>query len=393
MTGYVRKRGKKWCYCFDIGDINGKRKRIERIGGNTKRECEISLRNALNEYDTGYIEPNKTSINDYLSDWLENHIKVNRKINTYNRYQSILKNNILPIIGTINIKDLKPIHIDNMLSIAKKNNLSNTTLQHIYAVLNSALNKAVKLRLLNNNPCEYIERPKRDNFNPNVLSVDEFYNLLKLLNIEKYNDYIFSIALHMVLELGLRRGELSGIEWCNINFDESTISIKNNLIYSHGKTYLTTPKTNDSERVLYISKDLCKLLKEHKKIQLLNKLKYGSHYIKNFYNDQQFDFIMTWEKGNNLHPMYFSNKFSKLMKASSIDKKVRFHDLRHTNATLLLSQGVDFKTIQIRLGHSDINTTLNIYSHVNLEMQKKAVNKLTTLFNGDKLATNIKNTY
>lgn len=94
---------------------------------------------------------------------------------------------------------------------------------------------------------------------------------------------------------------------------------------------------------------------------------------------------MTWESGKRIHPLYYSQKFSKLLKKSSIDKKIRFHDIRHTNATLLLSQGVDFKTIQTRLGHSNINTTLNIYSHVSLEMQKNAVDKLSSIFNGDKM--------
>ena len=134
----------------------------------------------------------------------------------------------------------------------------------------------------------------------------------------------------------------------------------------------------------YISEDLKKLLKSYKSVQNSNKLEYGENYIKNVLNGRAFDFILTWENGSYVHPNYYTLKFNRILKYLKFDKNVRFHDLRHTNATLLLSQGVDFKIIQTRLGHSDINTTLNIYSHVNLEMQKKATEKLADLLSGGK---------
>nr|WP_250160170.1 tyrosine-type recombinase/integrase [Caloranaerobacter azorensis] len=99
---------------------------------------------------------------------------------------------------------------------------------------------------------------------------------------------------------------------------------------------------------------------------------------------------MTWENGKHIHPLYYTQRFNKLLKQLNINRKIRFHDLRHTNATLLLSQGVDFKVIQTRLGHSDINTTLNIYSHVDIEMQKKATEKLTNLLGGGKRVAKLK---
>lgn len=386
MNGHVRKRGDKWYYCFDLGTAEGKRKRVERVGGKTKKECETNLRKALNEYETGYIEPSKMSLSDYLIDWLENHVKDNRKTSTYNRYKSLLRNNVLPGIGLIKLKDLKPIHIENMLTIQKKTGISSTTVQHIYTVLNTALNRAVKLRVLTKNPCDYVDRPKRVKFTANVLSVEEFYSVIDLLDVTLYRDYIFSLALHIVLELGLRRGELAGLEWSNIDFKESTISITNNLVYTDGKTLVSTPKTEESKRVLYISDDLKNLLKSYKLVQNSHKLSYGPRLYKNIYNEREYDFVLTWENGKRLHPLYYTQKFGKLLKESDIEKKVRFHDLRHSNATLLLSQGVDFKTIQTRLGHADISTTLNIYSHVSLEMQKTAVNKLSTILNGGKMA-------
>ena len=384
MQGGVRKRGKRWYYYFDAGTINGKRKKIERVGGDTKVEALKALREAIMKYERGYVEPEKMAVEEYLDDWVENYIKENRKINTYNRYRGLIDRNIIPNIGSILLKDLRSIHVETMFLEEKKKSISNSSLENIYVVINSALNRAVRLQLIYDNPCKYIERPKRDKFVANVLTVEEFYYILNSLNTEKYNDYIFSLALQIVLELGLRRGELAGLEWDNVDFKNNTIEIKNNLIVSNGKVYLDTPKTEESERTLYISDNLKKLLKKHKSIQNEHKLRYGQYYQKNIFNGRKCDFIMTWEDGKYIQPNYYSHRFRKILKKLNFDKPVRFHDLRHTNATLLLSQGVDFKVIQTRLGHSDINTTLNIYSHVNMEMQKDATKKLNKILHGSK---------
>lgn len=387
MSGYVRKRGKKWYYCFDIGMPDGSRKRIERVGGTTKKEAQDSLRKAINEFETGFVESNKLTANEYITDWLENYVKENRKITTYYRYRGLINKYIIPSFGGIKLKDLKPVHIELMLLKCKQGGVGSTTVQHVYTVLNTVLNRAKFQRAITWNPCDSVERPKRDKFVANVLSVEEFYSVLGLLDIKLYRDYVFLVALHIVLELGLRRGELSGLEWKNVDFESNTISISNNITYTNGETFMSTPKTLESERTIYISDDLKQLLKEYKRVQNENKLHYGPKVVRNYYNSIEYDFILTWESGKRIHPLYYSQKFAKLLNKSSIDKKVRFHDLRHTNASLLLSQGVDFKTIQTRLGHSNINTTLNIYSHVSVEMQKNAVKKLSSIINGDKMAT------
>jgi len=386
MSGYVRKRGKKWYYCFDIGMADGSRKRIERVGGVTKKEAQDSLRKALTEYENGFIDSKSLTVGLYIIDWLENFVKENRKLATYYRYKGIVNKYLIPSLGSLKLNELRPIHIEKMLSDSKKTGIKSATVEFIYTVLNITLNRAKFQRIINWNPCESVERPRKEKFVANVLTVDEFYSILSLLNIAIYKDYVFSVALQIVLELGLRRGELCGLEWKNVDFESNTIKIINNINFTNGKTYMSTPKTLESKRILYISDGLKKILREYKLVQSKNKLFYGPRAIKNYYDSIEYDFILTWETGRKIHPMYYTNRFGKLLKESSIVKAIRFHDIRHTNATLLLSQGVDFKTIQSRLGHSNINTTLNIYSHVNLDMQKDAVNKLSSIINGDKMA-------
>lgn len=393
MQGGIRKRGQKWYYYFDITTPEGKQKRIERVAGKEKGDAQKALREAITNYENGYIEPKKETIKDYLIDWLENYIKSNRKINTYNRYKEILFNDIIPYIGNVLLKDIKPVHIDKMLNAGKKRGLSGTTLQNIYGVLNSALNRAVKLQIIINNPCKHIDRPKRDRFRANVLSVEQYDTILSMLSNNKYNNYIFSLALKIELELGLRRGELAGLQWKNIDFKNRLIHIDTNLIYSDSQVLVDTTKTEESERTLTVSKELIEALGAHKKVQSENRLKFGQHYIKtNKFGNQEFDFVMTWENGKYVHPNYYTHRWIKIKEKLNLDKNIRFHDLRHTNASLLLEQGVDFKVIQERLGHSDINTTLNIYSHVNLEMQKKATEKLAEILSSGKNSGKIKNT-
>lgn len=380
MAGSLRKRGNKWYYSYETFDSLGNKKRVERVGGVTKKEAQQKLNEALYKRDCGFIESDNTLLKDYLNNWLETYIKPNRKDNTYYRYKGIIQNAINPVIGSIQLRNLKPIHIEKMLNYNKERGLKNTTLQNIFTALNSSLNRALKLQLINNNVCKFVDRPKRERFVAETLSIEEFHTILNSLNNEDFRDYIMKLALTMTLELGLRRGELSGLTWDNIDFKNNKIKIENNFIKTNAGVKVTTPKTEESKRTLVVSGSLISMLKEHKKILLQNKINYGEFYTnENILDEKKYDFVFIWESGIYIDPNYWTHRFSRVLKKLSINKKIRWHDLRHTNATLLLSQGVNFKTIQIRLGHADINTTLNIYSHVTEEMQREASEKITNL--------------
>ena len=379
MQGNVRKRGSTWSYQFYIGIVDGKKKYKNKGGFKTKGEASKALNEALYEFENmGFVEPSNTPFSLVAEKWLEEYVKPLRKITTYNRYKELLKKYILPSIGALNICDIRIQHIEYIL-MAKNIEISSSTLQSIYTLINTIMNRALKLRLIKENPCKYIERPKREKFTPDILTPSEISTIVNKLDLSNEYDYMFYIALRLTLELGLRRGELAGLEWNNLKLSENSLIIKNNMIYSNGHVYLTTPKTIESIRELYISDDLIALLKDLHKRQNKNKLQYGQFYKNIEFNDLQYSLIMRWDDGSYIHPMYYTKKLTKVIKACNIDKRVRFHDLRHTNATLLLQQGVNSKVVQERLGHKDIATTLNIYSHVNKKMQKDATDKLTDI--------------
>lgn len=133
---------------------------------------------------------------------MENFIKENRKINTYERYKEIYKNNINPYIDKYYLKDLNPLFIEKLLQSEKKRGLSNSTLQSVYGVINSSLNRAVRLQIINENMCKFVERPKREKFVAETLTIDEFNMILNELDKNNYGDYMFSLALTTTLELG-----------------------------------------------------------------------------------------------------------------------------------------------------------------------------------------------
>ena len=337
------------------------------------------------EYENGgYIQPKTSTFMQFSTEWLENYVKPLRKISTYNRYKELI-NKYLQTLGGIPIQNITSYHIEQLL-MSNKKNISGTTLQAVYTIINTIMERAFKLKVIKDNPCKYLERPKRDKFTPDTLDVNEIQLILNSLDLNNNFDYMFCIAFRVTIELGLRLGELAGLEWCNINFTDNLVTIKNNLIYSSGHVLMSTPKNAESCRTIYISSELLNTLKKLHIKQNKNKLKYGEYSIKNIFDEKEYDFIFTWENGSRIHPMYYLNKLKKALITANINKKLRFHDLRHTNATLLLSQGIDLKTIQTRLGHKDINTTLNIYSHVNKEMQKNATEKLNNILGGKAVA-------
>ncbi|WP_097026141.1 tyrosine-type recombinase/integrase [Clostridium peptidivorans] len=380
MQGGVRKRGKTWSYYFYIGIVDGKKKYKEKGGFRLKSEAQEALREAMTEFENGgFIKPKGITFMQFSMEWLENYVKPLRKVSTYNRYRELI-NKYLNDIGNMNIGDIQSYHLEELL-LKNKNNISGSTLQGIYTIINTIMNRALHLKLIKDNPCKYVERPKRDKFTPDTLEIEEIEQLFDVLDQNNNYDYMFFIALKVALELGLRRGELGGLEWSDIDFKENLITVNNNLIYSNGHVLMSTPKTEESNRTIYVSDQILNILRELKEKQEENKNKYGKFYVLNTFDDKDYDLVMAWQNGKYIHPMYYLDKLKKVLKKAGINKDIRFHDLRHTNATLLISQGIDFKTVQNRLGHKDINTTLNIYSHVNKEMQKKATDKLSKILN------------
>ena len=376
MQGSIRKKGKSY-YIRYYQDG----KQIERIGGKTKKEAQIKLNEILYKLENGFTISSDMFMCDYLDMWLDDYIKDIRSENTYVKYKNICDKYIIPVLGDIKLSALKVIHIEKLIRHFRKEGLNPTSTQNYYGIIRAALNKAVKLQLLNDNPCKFIDTPKRGKFKANTLTVQEFYLIYDKLNAELYEDYIFKLALDIALETGLRRGEMCGLTWDDIDFNNKCIHINQALIRVDNTYTISSLKTDSSYRSLPVSDALLVKLENHKKRQKINRVKYGQFYLKNIFNKKEYDLVFTWENGKFIIPSNFLQRLKRMLKHCNINKNIRWHDLRHTNATLLLEGGASMKTVQERLGHSLMQTTSDTYAHVTEKMNREATNIISNILN------------
>ena len=368
MLGSVRKRGSKWYYCFDLGFVNGKRKRIERVGGFTKKEAEAALRKALSELDTTGIhsKPTELSFADYLDQWNKDYVQVNLKHNTQLNYQKVIDNHLKPELGDYKLKYLQPKLLQNFINEKKKCGYSKSTVSLILTILSKCLNYAVQpCGYIKSNPTQYVDLPKIEEIKKesHVFTKNELKYIFE--TFKKGHD--FYIPLMVALHAGTRLGETLGLLWDNIDLENKIIKIRYTLISENNKRKLTSPKTNTSYREIPLGNELYKVLKAHKKYQTENKLKYGQYYIHS-------KFVCTKENGTPLtsDDLRYFGMFCR----KKLDIKANFHSLRHTHATVLLENGADIKEISCRLGHANLSTTMDVYSHVTKKMSDKSISIL-----------------
>lgn len=370
MRGSIRKHGTGWQFTVNLGKdpLTGKRKQKSKGGFRTKKECEKAVNELVMQLEKGeFFEVEKMSLQEYLSYWLATYAKANVAPSTYIRY-SFSAADIIGYLGNIEVSKLKPAHIQKLyadLSNYKKQ--SNSTLLKTHRMLHIALKHGVGWQILSTNPCDNVQPPRAEKTDMSIWTVAEANKFL-----ETIKDEIIFMPVTIALQTGMREGEICALKWDNINLSSATLSVKYTLQKINKILILKNPKTKKSIRTLALMKTTIEELKHHKKNQLQNILALGENY-----NDD--NYVCCWEDGRPIDPMYISKRFNKLVRDYKLPI-IRFHDLRHTHATLLLQQGVNPKIVSERLGHSTISITLDTYSHVLPNMQKEAVLKLDELF-------------
>ena len=365
--GSLRKKGDRWYFSVEIPQTNGKRKRIERAGGRTKKEAQEKMKIFEAEVlKHGYKEESKMKFEELTEIWLKNHVSVNCKCSTLDTYKKYLKNHIVPELGAYKLTDLKPRIInDFFISFKRENKLEPNTIRTIRDILSSCLSYAVfPLELIDSNPCTSIKLPKMETKKDkkDIITLEDLEKIL-LYGQGRCN---FNEMCILLYNTGLRVSEALALQWSDIDMDEKVIHVKHSINTKNSNEYeLTTPKTKTSIRDVYFNNDVEKILKTLKRKQNECKLLYGS-----FYKRYEHDFIFTNRNGSLQSRNTFANA------ARSLQSKGLYfsmHTFRHTHATMLLQAGVNMKDVQTRLGHSDISTTMNIYVQSTTESKKKVV--------------------
>lgn len=255
------------------------------------------------------------------------------------------------------------------LPINSENTLSDRTVAGLHRLLSSMLTTAVYWQVIPSNPCSRVKPPRVERKEAPVLDEVEAAELIRCLENEPLK---YRTAIMLLLYTGLRRGELCGLDWSDIDFDNGLIKVSKSVLYVPGKgVFEDSTKNKSSERVLHITNDMLAMLKEYRAEQMRFRLMVGDLW-------QNSGKIFTSEYGGLINPCVFSSWFRGFIKRYNLPD-VHLHTLRHTSATLLIAGGVDVATVSKRLGHADKTTTLNIYTHAIQSADEAAAQKLNEI--------------
>ena len=357
----------------DIND-DGSRKKVEKVGGDTRPEAEAALRKVLSDIDeTGqYFLGTDTRVKQYLDFWMEEYVKLNLKYNTYENYRFTIKNHINGYLGKKKLTDLSPALLQNFINAEFKKGYSKKTMTITHSVLKNALNMAVyPWGLIKQNPMLYVKIPKYEarpttKKDLKIISLEDFDHMLEITP----EGHPFYIPLNIGFYTGMRVGEVCGLTWDDVDFSNGTITVEKQMVKNDGAWVYGTPKTSSSNRTIFIGQTLLAILKKHKKQQLENRMKYGKLYIDP-------NAVCTKEDGELVTPSVVKWNTRRISNALSLS--FNFHSLRHTHATLLLENGAKMKEISERLGHSRISITMDTYSHVTDKMRNETVDIMENL--------------
>lgn len=398
-SGTIRKRGNNWYYAFDVGVVNGHRKRIERYGGKTKGEAQETLRKALEEYNTAgnVLKLTQMNVEQYFEYWFENYVKKDLKENTQINYRNILDKYIIPTIGIYKVKTISPAVLQKLMNNLSEGDLAEHSVSIILSVIRQAFKMAVfPYQLIKENPANYVRMPKyfedkrKTRESLRLINMDQYKQILSIT--PKAND--FYIPLQIAFNSGLRRGEVCGLEWDCVDFSANTIEVKQQMLQPNSKyvkkdtddksentrtvsvgstlVKLGPPKTEASYRTILVGQTLIDILKEHRKHQMEQRLRYGKYY-------QESNFVCTKENGTPITPNVIKYQCTRIH--NTLGFPFNFHSLRHTHATMLLEHGANIKEIQARLGHKKIETTLDTYTHVTKKMDRETVDIFERMMN------------
>lgn len=358
LRGSIHKKGEKYYPILYLGkDSLGKKKYKWLSGYKKEKDAEKALRKALKDYDDGlYLNVNDMTVEELCEQYFEIYIKT-LSYRTEERYKSIINNSIIPMLGKAKIDEIKTIHIQRYLHTL--NDKAPATVKKHYYVLKKMFEQAVKWNLININPCEGVVLPKEKRTEMKVWDKETINEFLKIVKGTKW--YIpFLIAFTS----GLRQGEIAGLKWQDFNKEENTLYVVRTM---QRNFELKATKTKSSMRKIVLMDSTIEALKWQLKWQEENK--------KTFDEYKDTGFICTHENGKPINPENMGKAFNKLVKSNNLPS-IRFHDIRHTFATLLLKNGTNPKIVSEILGHSNVQTTLNVYSHMLPDMQKETMERL-----------------
>lgn len=354
-----------WTMIVDLPNdpATGKR-RQRRVTAETKKALEIKAAEMIHAAETGFVEPRAVTFASFWNRWCE--VKATTlSPSTARRYRDLGRLHLGALAG-MKLARITPADVQFLYTDKLKAGLSGTTVRHLHSVLHSAFDDAVSWKLIARNVCDAVKPPARNRTEMQTWNAEEASAFLATAEGDE-----LEALWRLAITTGMRRGELLGLKWGDVDFDGNVLSVRRSL--SRGDTSRLIerePKTQAGRRRVALSVETVEALRRHRVRQLEYRLSVGGVY-------EDGGLVFTTPFGGHIHPNTLTRAFGRLIEKAQV-KRIRFHDLRHTSATLMLEEGVHPKIAQERLGHSDIKMTLNLYSHVTPHMQSAAANALET---------------
>lgn len=385
VAGHLQEKNGMFYVVLNYRDENGKRKTpwISTnlpVKGNKKR-----AENFMMDVRRSFVPPNVQRIEereamqkgdilftDFLLKWLR-VAKSTVKLTTYASYEMMATKIIIPYFQILNIK-LKELTTEDIQDFysAQLERVSANTVIHYHAVIHRALKYAVKIKTIQSNPAVNVERPRKEKFIGSFYDKKEINTLFDIIQ-----GHPLEVAIKLAAFYGLRREEIIGLKWTAIDFENNTLTIQHtvtecNLDGKHIEVASDTAKTDSSLRTMPLVTNFREMLLAKKEKQEHYRKLCGRSYCK-----EHLDYIFVNEMGERWKPRYLSDGFKRILEQNGL-RRIRFHDLRHTCASLLLANNVPMKKIQEWLGHSDFSTTANIYAHLDYQSKISSAEAMLT---------------
>ena len=335
--------------------------------GKTRAEVRDKLAKALHDAGKGLpAVDERQTVKQYLITWYES-MKPQVRISSYRRYGDYI-NHLIPALGHVSLSKLTPQHLQVFCNKKLAEGLSPSTVHAIHSMLHRALKDALQMGLLNRNVSEMLRPPRRSNREMMPLSVIEMQRFLEVVRDDRF------YALYVLaLSTGMREGELLGLRWQDVDLPRHIVQVRMNVQETLGQYIIAETKTAYSRRTVALTQAAVDALAEHWQKQQQVKMEMGSMWTDN-------DLVYPNGYGGIMIPHNITKRsFKRYLVKAGLSRDVRFHDLRHTAATLVLASGVNFKVVSEMLGHSNVSITLRIYAHVLPHMQQSAVAAMDNL--------------
>lgn len=383
IAGHLQEKNGTFYCVLNYVDSQGERKQVWRttglpVKGNKKRAEEflMNLRKTFiipKEVGDDIDFASDMPFVDFMRQWLE-VVRTTVVSTTFGSYQNMVERKFIPYfepkklsLAMVQAKDLQTFYLH------EQKTLSGTTIKHEHALLHKMLKYAFRMDLIPNNPADKVDPPRAERFEGTALSEEELAKL-----IESSWNHKLGLLIYVTALLGLRRSEVLGLRWSAVNFKENTVTINHTVTEAtiDGVKHIIVSdrtKTKSSYRSFPLSDTIKEKLIEWREVQKENRRMCG-----NCYNTADSDYIFTDELGNRFKPRYIEDTFPKLVEKAGI-QHIRFHDLRHTCASLMHKKGLSPKEVQDYLGHSTVAITLNIYTHLDWNNKENAAKAMDSV--------------